>query len=312
MTSSIAGLHHITAICGDPVQNRRFFAEVLGLRLVKKTVNFDDPGTYHLYYGDEVGTPGTVLTFFAFADAPAGQHGLGGASEIAFAVPRASLDFWQTRLAAYDIESRRQRRFDDEVLCFTGPHGNRFALVASEAAGRIDAWHDAPVAGEYAIRGLYGVSINIAELALSAGVIEQVLGFERSAQAGDRVRFVAHDNPGPGAVLDVCVVPEMTAQRQGVGSVHHVAFRASDEAEQSALRKRLVDRGLQVTEAIDREYFMSIYFREPGGVLFEIATDGPGFVVDEPVAQLGSGLMLPPQYENQRGLIERALGEIGS
>ncbi|WP_353224520.1 ring-cleaving dioxygenase [Salinisphaera sp. C84B14] len=307
MTSSTQGLHHITAICGDPAENRQFFVDVLGLRLVKKTVNFDDPGTYHLYYGDELGRPGSALTFFAFAGAPRGQPGLGAALEIAFAVPAHAMDFWQMRLADHGIQTRRERRLGEQALCFEGPHGNRLALVACDWAARMPAWAGAPVADEYAIRGFHGVTLALAELEPSAAVLEQVLGFQRIAHEGDRLRLRAADGDGPGSVVDLHIDPAFASAREGVGSIHHVAFRARDTAHQLELRERLAGHGLHATPQIDRQYFQSVYFREPGGVLFEIATDGPGFTVDEPAHELGSSLKLPPQYEPRRELIEKAL-----
>ena len=309
MTSFSQGLHHITAICGDPAENRRFFVDVLGLRLVKKTVNFDDPGTYHLYYGDELGSPGSALTFFAFAGAPPGQPGLGAALEIAFAVPADALDFWQARLADNGVETRREHRFDEQALCFEGPHGNRLALIGCDWAARMPAWPGAPVAGEYAIRGFHGATLALAELEPSAAVLEQVLGFTRVAQQGNRVRLRAQTGEGLGAVVDLYVDATLASAREGVGSIHHVAFRARDSDHQLALRECLASQGLHATPQIDRQYFQSVYFREPGGVLFEIATDGPGFTVDESAAQLGTSLKLPPQYEPRRALIEKALTE---
>ena len=310
MTAPSAGLHHITAICGDPAENRRFFVDVLGLRLVKKTVNFDDPGTYHLYYGDEVGTPGSALTFFAFAGAPRGQHGLGAAAEIAFAVPADTLDFWQAHLASYGVDTQRINRFNEEALCFSGPHGNSLALVASDRAAEIPCPRAASVDSAYAIRGFHGVTLWIAELAPSAAVLEQVLGFQQVGRDRDRVRFIAPAGHTLGSIVDLRVDPDLASERQGVGSVHHVAFRADDDAHEHALRERLIEHGLQATPPIDRQYFRSVYFREPGGVLFEIATDGPGFTVDEPVEALGTSLQLPPQYEKRRELIEQALSEL--
>ncbi|MES1931504.1 glyoxalase/bleomycin resistance protein/dioxygenase [Salinisphaera shabanensis T35B1] len=310
MTVSSAGLHHITAICGDPAENRRFFVDVLGLRLVKKTVNFDDPGTYHLYYGDEVGTPGSALTFFAFSGAPRGQHGLGAATEIAFAVPTDTLDFWQAHLATHGVDTQRITRFNEEALCFTGPHGNSLALVASDWAAAIPGRRGASVDSAYAIRGFHGVTLWIAELAPSAAVLEQVLGFQQGGHDSDRVRFIADVGNTLGSIVDLRVDPDLASARQGVGSVHHVAFRANDDAHENALRERLIEHGLQVTPTIDRQYFRSVYFREPAGVLFEIATDGPGFTIDEPVEALGTSLKLPPKYEKRRALIEQALFEL--
>lgn len=302
------GLHHVTAVAGDPRENLRFYTEILGLRLVKRTVNFDDVTTYHLYYGNRTGEPGTALTFFPFEGARAGRPGRGQAIATAFAVPPGSLDYWADRLAASEATvQEREERFGAGVLPFTDPDGQPLELVEADAP--IEPWADGPVPEGRALRGFFGVTLHSAEPDATANVLE-LLGFERSGSTeepdgdGERVRYVAD---GDHATVVDLLRREPPQGRPGVGTVHHVAFRVADEAEQLAWRERLSEAGQFVTPQKDRQYFESIYFREPGGILFEIATDGPGFTVDESVETLGSDLKLPPWLEDDREGIEDAL-----
>lgn len=309
MIPRILGIHHVTAIAGDPQQNVRFYTETLGLRLVKLTVNFDDPGTYHLYYGDGLGRPGTIMTFFPWPGAPRGVVGLGQVAVTAFSVPPASLDFWRRRLEASDIASRGpHRRDDDRVLEFEDPDGLPLELVAGAADVR-PGWDGGPVAADYAIRGFHSVTLAgrpprpASERTLT--FLHGPMGFRVVADGEERVRY-AMGGGEPGALADV-LLTALPRGRLAAGTVHHVAWRTPDDTQQAAWRERLAAAGLDVTPVRDRQYFRSIYFREPGGVLFEIATDPPGFATDEPVEDLGARLRLPPWLESRREMIERSL-----
>ncbi|MGQ4556807.1 VOC family protein [Halobellus sp. GM3] len=305
------GLHHVSAVASDPRENLRFYTEVLGLRLLKRTVNFDDTTTYHLYYGDETGTPGTALTFFPFEGTRQGRPGRGQAVATAFAVPEGSLDYWSDRLRESDAAVHdRRTRFGAAVLPFEDPDGQPLELVEGGVDGSpIEPGGDSPVPEAHGIRGFFGVTLHSAEPAATENVLE-VLGLERSGSetepddGTERVRYAADGDHA--TAVDV-LHRGPPRGRPGVGTVHHVAFRADDEAEQLAWRERLSEAGQFVTPQKDRQYFRSIYFREPGGILFEIATDGPGFAIDEPVEDLGSALKLPSWLEDDRERIEAAL-----
>jgi glyoxalase family protein len=310
MASQIPGIHHVTAICGDPQRNLDFYSGVLGLRFVKRTVNFDDPASYHLYYGDAVGSPGTIMTFFAWPGAPRGRRGVGQLTVTAFAVPERSLAFWGERLGGHGVAVEGPlRRGDEEYLALEDPDGLRLELVgwATASGGRV--WADGPVPPEHAIRGFFGVSLCERDEGPSAQLLTGTLGFALDARDGDRFRYRGREGE-MGSVVDLLHRPEATPGTVAVGTVHHVAWRARDDEEQRGWRSRLVDQGLQVTPIIDRRYFRSIYFREPGGVLFEIATEPPGFTVDEPEPELGSRLQLPPWLEPSRARIEAGLPPI--
>ncbi|WP_313694542.1 ring-cleaving dioxygenase [Halorarum halobium] len=315
----IAGLHHVTVMSGDPDGNVRFFRNVLGLRLLKRTVNFDDVTTYHLYYGDETGTPGTVYTVFPFGDGRRGRNGTGEVSATAFAVPEGSLDYWRERLESRGVAVREpEERFGARVLPFTDPDGQELELIergaqsAPDGRGRsprepfddVEPWADSPVPADHQIRGFHGVTLRLSEVNATADLLTFV-GYEEGAAAGDRTRFRAAGDRG--AVVDLVERPGMAPAGGGIGSVHHVAFRVPDDDAQAAWQETLRDRGQQVTPVKDRQYFRSIYFREPGGVLFEFATEGPGFAVDEPVGALGEELKLPEWLETHRERIESAL-----
>lgn len=305
MRKPIAGIHHVTAMAGDPQANVDFYTGVLGLRLVKKTVNFDDPGTYHLYYGDEVGHPGTIMTFFPWPMARRGVQGAGQATVTAFSVPEGSLGFWTERLSRLGVAFEEPKpRFEEEVLTLLDPDGLRLELVARAGDGR-RAWEGGPVPAEHAVRGFDGVTLTEWNLDVTQEVLAGTLGFRRVGEERERVRFAAGDSR-----VDVLASPSAARGHISAGTVHHVAFRAADEADQLAWREAVVESDLYVTPVLDRQYFRSIYFREPGGVLFEIATDPPGFTRDEPVASLGSGLKLPPWLEPSRPQIEAVLPPI--
>ena len=310
--SNVLGLHHVSAIAGDPQRNIDFYAGVLGLRLVKRTVNFDDPQTYHFYFGDETGTPGTLMTFFPWPGARAGRQGTGQVAITAFAIAPGAVGFWLERLlrhgVRYDGPARRGMGADaEQVIAFRDPDGTMIELVASAAAESRPGWDDAPhVPGEHALRGFHAVTLWVDEGRDTERVLTESLGF-RAVSETDGTRRFAAGGGGPGSLVDVRAVGGFPRGVGGAGTVHHVAFAVAGDREQVALRDRVVADGLDATPVIDRSYFRSVYFREPGGVLYELATNGPGFTIDEPVAELGSRLMLPPQYEPQRAELEAVL-----
>jgi len=300
------GLHHVTAIAGDPSRNAAFYVETLGLRFVKRTVNHDDVGTYHFYFGDGEGTPGTNITFFPWTDdGQQGEFGAGQTAATAYLIPEASLDFWERRLADADVAVERESRFDETVLSFDDPDGITLELVAADAPSRATPWPDGPVPEQHQLRGFYSVTLAVAEVGPTAAILTDVLGYEFEAEEGDRRRYRAAGG-GPGSVLDL-VETDAGRGQMGVGTVHHVAFEAADTDDQEQYREAFAEKGLRVSEIIDRKYFDAIYCREPGGVLFEVSTTGPGFTADESVAELGSGLRLPERLEARREEIERSL-----
>lgn len=300
-------IHHVTAIAGDPQRNLDFYAGVLGLRLVKLTVNFDDPGSYHLYFGDETGAPGSILTFFPWPDGQRGRQGTGQVGAISLAIPPASLGWWIERLVRHGIRyDGPARRFDEQVLAFADPDGLLLELVATPRVADVAPWPDGPVPAEHAVRGLHGVTVWEDGDQGSAEFLAGLMGLRRVGEEGNRLRFESAA-AGVGTVVDLRRVPGFWAGASGVGTVHHVAFRAPSDEAQLEHRARLVAAGVAVTPVVDRQYFHSVYFREPGGVLFEVATDPPGFTLDEPAAELGTSLKLPPMYEAMRDRIERTL-----
>jgi glyoxalase family protein len=306
-TNALAGFHHLTAIVGDPQQNIDFYTRVLGQRLVKQTVNFDDPGTYHLYYGDEGGTPGTIITFFPWPDAPKGRRGTGQIVDISFSIPATALDYWVERLTEYGVAiTGPTTRFNEQVLSFLDPHGLSLELIAHQGTQPHSAWKQGPVPEAYAIRGFFSVTLAETHQERTAKMLTDVLGFRPLQQEGNRFRYEVGDG-GPGALIDVLSLPDQPRGRIAVGTVHHVAWRTADDEHQLSWRHHLLSHGNDVTPVQDRQYFHSIYFHEPGGVLFEIATDPPGFAIDEPVEQLGTHLKLPPRLEPSRSLIEKVL-----
>jgi glyoxalase family protein len=306
MERQIGGIHHVTAIARDPQRNVDFYASVLGLRLVKKTVNFDDPGTYHFYYGDGQGHPGTIMTFFPWPMARLGSRGAGQATVTSFSVPEGSLGWWAERLDRMGIEREDPRpRFDEEVLTVLDPDHLQIELVARAGDDRVP-WESGPVPAEHAIRGFAGVTLTEWNPEVTSEVLTGLMGFRRIAEAGDRFRFEVGAG-GAGTRVDVLAKPDAPRGHVSAGTVHHVAWRTPDDAQQRAWHEELVSRGFHVSPILDRQYFHSIYFREPGGVLFEIATDPPGFTKDEPVETLGTHLKLPPWLEEDRARIEGIL-----
>jgi glyoxalase family protein len=303
----LTGLHHITAIAGNPRRNVAFYTGTLGLRLIKRTVNFDDPSTYHLYYGDHVGTPGSVLTFFPWAGIRRGRPGTGQAYATAFAVPAGSLNFWRTRLLAHGVTpSAITRRFGDEVISFQDPDGLVLELIASAESDTRTAPSHPEVSAAQGIRGFHSVTLAVAAAAPTAALLTQVMGYRATANADHRTRFSVAGG-GPGTYVDLLVDPKLPRGTSGAGTVHHIAFRTPDDATQASALASLQELNLGVSPVMDRNYFHSIYYREPAGILFEIATDQPGFTIDEPHATLGTALKLPAQYESQRAAIEAHL-----
>ncbi len=295
-----SGIHHITAISGDPMRNLAFYQDVLGLRLIKKTVNFDDPGTYHLYYGDKIGSPGTILTFFPWANAKQGITGAGESTGTSFVIPEISLAWWIRRFTELNVpHSLPSHRFGEITLAFNDPDGMAHQLVARAGVSSESA--------DNAIRGFGGITLRSIRPEKSAAVLT-IMGYRKGVTEGTVTRWHSGDSTATLAnFIDVEDASALPRGRSGAGTVHHVAFRAADDASQDAMRKALIASGLNVTDQVDRNYFRSIYFREPGGTLFEIATDAPGFTVDESVENLGQTLMLPEWLEVRRADIEAAL-----
>ncbi len=310
MTETIRGLHHITAVAGNPQRNVDFYQQVLGQRLVKTTINFDDPGTYHLYYGDEAGSPGTILTFFPWAHVRPGTPGNGEAAAMAYTIPRDAVDYWEARLREYGVVvGERQSRFGEAVIPFRDPDGMALELVTDESLPAFDHWDNGPVPEAAALHGFHSVTLWVDELQSTAAVLTESLGYSFVGQEGQRYRYQA-DSDAMGTVVDLLHRPGGARGRFGSGSIHHIAFRVRDDAEQLAYLDALRSVGLQVTPVQDRQYFHSIYYRVPAGVLFEMATDPPGFLLDEPVESLGSTLRLPPWLEGQRAEIQAVLPEL--
>lgn len=303
MNTRSQGLHHITAIAGDPQRNLGFYAGTLGLRFVKRTVNFDDPGTYHFYFGDRIGHPGTLLTFFPWADARPGRPGVGQATLTSYAIPAGSAGYWEGRLGQLGITGVvRRERFGETTLRLSDPDGLGLELV-ERSAPRGESWPGSQVPTEHQVTGLAGTTLTLRATDATAELLIQVLGFSERGSDGASRRLLSPD----GSAVDLLRDPAGPAGTMGAGTVHHVAWRAASGADQIRLRGELLERTLGVTPVVDRQYFQSIYFREPGGSLFEIATDGPGFLTDEPESSLGTELRLPPQYEGNRTAIEAIL-----
>lgn len=306
---TVRGLHHVTAIAGPAQENLDFYAGILGMRLVKKSVNQDDPGTYHLFYADAEGHPGSDLTFFPWSHLAPSREGHGLSTEVLLTVPPGSLPFWGSRLERYGTRiSPIELRFAERVLPIVDPHGLKVALVESAGAHsrKFTPWDDSPIPAEHQVRGLDGARVRERELGPTTDFLTKVLGFELVASEGGWHRYGV-EGGGSGRYLDVQVAPESRRGAWGVGSIHHLAWRVDDEGHQLEVRQQIDDAGRRPTPLIDRFWFQSVYFLEPGGVLFELATDGPGFAVDEDPEHLGEALVLPPWLEPQRAAIEKAL-----
>ena len=306
-THTILGIHHITAIAGDPQRNLDFYTAVLGLRLVKLTVNFDDPGTYHFYFGNESGTPGSILTFFPWPHAPRGVVGTGQVTATTFAIPTGSVPYWQARLSSHDVAvTDAGERFGETVITIADPDGLPLEFIASPRARPELAWTSSTVDREHAICGFHSATLAEEGYEQTARLLTGTMGFALVGSEENRFRYHAARDEAA-AVVDVVCTPGGRAGRLGTGTVHHIAWRTPDDAQQLEWRSELARLGYNVTPVIDRTYFHSIYYREPGGVLFEIATNPPGFAIDEPREHLGEHLMLPRHYEAERATLERIL-----
>lgn len=310
MEDRILGLHHITAIAGGAKRNFDFYTRVLGLRLVKKTVNFDDPYTYHFYYGDKVGTPGGILTFFPWENIQTGRRGTRQITEIGYSVPQDSFDFWLKRFEENNvIYNKVSEKFGEQYLTFLDPDGLKFELITSKNADNRLPWETQEVQAAHAVKGFHNITITTNKLQPTADVLTNIFGYKLLETQVNRYRFVT-DAVENANIVDIVEVPGEGVGHVAGGSVHHAAFRVKDDKILMNFRDKIVDAGLHITEKIDRNYFYSLYFREPGGVLFEIATDNPGFAVDESVEELGTGLKLPPQYEPHREEISKQLPKL--
>ena len=311
MDKKISGLHHVTAIATGPQQNLDFYAGLLGLRFVKRTVNFDDPGSYHFYFGDARGTPGTILTFFPWPGSRRGSRGTGQIETIAFMIAPTSVSYWLDRLHKQNVPAEKTPpRFEEEVIRFVDPDGLLLELVASASAASVDLWTGSPVPPEHSLRGFHSVSAALEGYEKTASLLTDSFGYRLIDQSGHRFRFASQNDAAKGRIIDLLCLPDGHAGRVAAGSVHHIAFRARDQKEQLEWREHLVALGYNVTPVIDRTYFHSIYFREPGGVLSEVATDPPGFTLDEKMEELGKSLRLPTWMESARPQIERILPRI--
>ncbi len=309
-TTTPTGLHHITAIASNPQTNVDFYTNVLGLRLVKKTVNFDDPSAYHLYYGDETGTPGSIVTFFDWPGHEAkGRVGSGQNTAIVFSAPANSLTFWKTRLQSHDVASELRTRFGEEVLTFADPDGIPVELVAVTEDART-GWLGSSVPAEHALRGLHTAELTVRVAASTEKLITDTMGYRLVKREGHRARFESAAGGGSGHYIDVIADVSAAPGAGGSGTIHHIAWSVPDDATELEMQKRLHIAGYSVSDVRDRNYFHSIYYREPGGILFEIATASPGFAIDEPVASLGTSLRIPVQFERARTQIERLLPPI--
>ncbi|CAM4071762.1 glyoxalase family protein [Pedobacter westerhofensis] len=310
MNNSILGLHHITAIASDARQNFDFYTKTLGLRLVKKTVNFDDPDTYHLYYGDESGSAGTILTFFPWTGIGQGTEGLGMATEIGYSVPSGSLDFWMQRLKDNKLNHAEiSERFGESLLTFRDPDGLSLSLIVPAKPDSRTPWETADIKSDTATKGFHSTTLTLQSIDETAKVLTDLFGYHLLSQEGNRYRFIT-DTVDTAEIVDLLELPNGSRGRNAAGTNHHVAFRVKDEHVQMEMREKILSKNLQITGKIDRDYFFSLYFREPGGVLFEIATENPGFTVDEPLNELGTNLKLPHQHEGLRTHLEKSLPEL--
>lgn len=310
MENKILGIHHITAIAGDAKRNFDFYTRVLGLRFIKRTVNFDDPGTYHFYFGDEQGSAGTILTFFPWGDIPKGRTGTGMATEIGYAVPKGSFDFWMKRFETYHVPySQPAERFGEKYLSFTDPDGLKLEFFEARENDLRKPYETDEVKADAATLGFYNTTLTLQDITATAKILTEVFDYRLVEQEGNRYRYMT-DAIDHANIIDLLAAPSEKRGNNSGGTVHHVAFRVNNDEILMAFREKIVKLGLNITPQIDRNYFHSLYFREPGGVLFEIATDNPGFTVDEPLEELGKNLKLPAQYESSREEIEKHLVKI--
>ena len=307
MSENILGLHHVTAIASNAQQNFEFYTKVLGLRMVKKTVNFDDPGTYHFYYGNEEGAPGTILTFFPWEGIGQGKTGVGQATEIGYSLPDGSLDFWIDRFQKYSVSfGEKVEKFGEVCLPFTDPDGLNLSFIIPQKKDERKPWETLEIKKEVANKGFHNVTLTLKKVDATARVLTDIFGYRLLAQEGNCYRFIT-DAVENASIIDLLETPDGKQGHNAAGTNHHIAFRVANEDIQMAFHEKIAGSGLNITPKIDRDYFYSLYFREPGGVLFEIATDNPGFTIDEPLETLGKALKLPKQYEPVRAQIEKAL-----
>lgn len=306
MENRILGLHHITAIADNAKRNLDFYTKVLGVRLVKKTVNFDDPGTYHFYFGNETGTPGTILTFFPWEGIGKGTNGSGLATHIGYSVPKGSLEFWKNRFQQFNISFQEGEIFGEKLISFNDPDGLQLQFIESSTPDDRKVWTTDDIKDENALKGFHNITLTLKKADPTIKVLTDIFGYDLQKQEGERYRF-ATDAIDTANLVDIIENDKIPAGRNAGGTNHHVAFRVKDDQVLMEFREKVMSAGLSITPKIDRDYFYSLYFREPGGVLFEIASDNPGFTVDEPLNELGQGLKLPKQYEAMRGQIEESL-----
>lgn len=307
MNDKVLGIHHITAIAGNAKRNYDFYTGVLGLRFIKKTVNFDDPGTYHFYFGDEAGTPGTILTFFPWERMSKGSSGNGMATEIAYSVPDGSLEFWSQRFKENQVPvTATGERLGEAYVAFEDPDGLPLTLIIPTTGDARKPWETAEVNASVAARGFHSLTLSLSTIKETARILTDIFDYTLHDQQGNRYRYVTHsvDNA---SIIDLVEDDGQKSGIQGSGTIHHVAFRVNNEEVLMHFRDKVLRQGLNITPKIDRNYFFSLYFREPGGVLFELATDNPGFTIDERLEELGTHLKLPAQYERSRADIERIL-----
>ncbi|REC42119.1 ring-cleaving dioxygenase [Chryseobacterium pennipullorum] len=306
MENRILGLHHITAIADHAKRNLDFYTQVLGVRLVKKTVNFDDPGTYHFYFGNETGTPGTILTFFPWEGIGKGSNGSGMATHIGYAVPKGSLGFWKNRLESFNSKVEEGEIFGEKLISFTDPDGLQLQFIEPSGDDSRKVWTTDDIKDEHALKGFHNVTLTLRKADPTMKVLTDILGYDLQKQEGERYRL-ATNAIDTANLVDIIENDKIPAGRNAAGTNHHIAFRVKDDNILMEYREKVLSAGLSITPKVNRDYFYSLYFREPGGVLFEIATDNPGFTVDEPLDELGSHLKLPAQYEGMRDKIEGVL-----
>ena len=310
MENRILGLHHITAIADNAKRNHEFYTKVLGLRMVKKTVNFDDPGTYHFYFGDEAGTPGTILTFFPWEGIGQGRTGTGMATSIGYSVPKDSLEFWADRFKQFNVKQDSIReKLGEQYLSFKDPDGLNIDLIVSNDEDKRKPWETDDVKANVATKGFHNITLTLKKIEATAEILTDILGYKLLEQDGNRYRFIT-DAIDTANIVDLLELPDGKPGHNAAGTNHHVAFRVKDDTILMEYREKVLSKGLSITPKIDRDYFFSLYFREPGGVLFELATDNPGFTKDEPLNELGTHLKLPGQYEPAREKIETVLPEL--
>ena len=306
MENRILGLHHITAIASNAKRNLDFYTQVLGLRLVKKTVNFDDPGTYHFYFGNQTGAAGTILTFFPWEGIGQGTNGTGLATHIGYSVPKGSLEFWKNRFQQLNITFEEGEIFGEKLISFQDPDGLQIQFIETSTPDDRKVWTTTDIKDENALKGFHNITLTLKKADPTIKVLTDIFGYDLQKHEGERYRF-ATDAIETANLVDIIENDKMVAGRNASGTNHHVAFRVKDDKVLMAFREKVLSAGFSITPKIDRDYFYSLYFREPGGVLFEIATDNPGFTVDEPLSELGQKLKLPKQHEALREKIEKVL-----